>query len=325
MEIHIETNKYKNIPGPFVQPYGLELRGNFFVDLSNQAKWSIPEKVIIKVAITGALFSKAENPNHPCVPEEIRKEALESVEAGATSLHIHVRDKYGIPTGDLDIYRYVINSVKEKFGRNIVVDGCALFGGKIIEMLKPVMEGLFEVCPVNTTAVYIGNTLFAIPPKTMQAAAEIMQEVGCKPQIAVYTHGDIDNAKRYLIDTKILKKPYYWIIVPALPGCEPMPNQFAMAESLLTFIRRIYEIDENSIIMVCASARASSYLSTLALILGLHIRIGMEDTIYRFPHRNELIKSNKEVVESIVKITRELGREVATADEYRAMVGINTR
>lgn len=318
----IDLKKYKTIPGPIANPYGLELRGNPFVDLSMQEKWNIPEKVIIKVAITGALFSKIENPNHPTTPEEIREAGLKSCEAGATSIHIHVRDKYGIPTGDLDIYRFVIEPIREKYKDEVVIDGCALFGLTLDKMLEPVIEGLFEVCPVNTTAVYIGNTLFAIPPKTMQAATEIMQEVGCKPQVAVYTPGDIDNAKRYLIDTKILRKPYYWIIVPALPGCSPMPNQFAMLDSLLEFVRRIYEIDKDSIIMVCASARATCYLSTLALLLGLHIRVGMEDTIYRYPHKDDFIKNNKEIVESTIKIAKELGREVATADDYRRLVGI---
>lgn len=319
----IDLKKYKGIPGPVANPYGLELRGNPFVDLSIQEKWNIPDKVIVKVAITGALFSKAENPNHPTTPEEIIKEAMEVIEAGATSLHIHVRDKYGIPTGDLKAYRDVIDPIREKYGKSVIIDGCALFGLTLDKMLEPVIEGLFEVCPVNTTAVYIGNTLFAIPPKTMQGATEIMQEVGCKPQIAVYTQGDIDNARRYLIDTKILKKPYYWIIVPALPGCAPMPNQFAMLDTLLGFVRRIYEIDKDSIIIVCASARASIYLSNLAILLGLHVRIGMEDTIYRYPHKEDLIKNNKEVVKSTIDIIEQLGREVATADDYRSIVGIS--
>jgi len=317
-----DLKKLLKTPNIVGVPYGLQLRGSPFVDLSVQKKWEIPKKIIIKAAVTGALFSKTENPNHPCTPEEIKAAIAESIEAGASSVHIHLRDKSGLPTGDIKLYHEMINPLKEKYGEDLLIDGCALFGATFEEVMRPVTEGLFEVCPVNTTAVYIGDTLFSMPPQTMRAAVKIMQSLKCKPQIAVYTAGDITNAKRYLIDTGILEKPYYWIIVPNLPGCFPMPDPLAMAEGLSFLVRRIIEIDAASVIMVCASGRAANYLSTLAMLMGLHVRVGMEDTIYRHPHEDELLKSNREAVESAIRIAAELGREVATAHDYRKIVGI---
>lgn len=317
-----DLKKLLKSPNIIGMPFGLQLRGSPFVDLSGQKRWNIPDKVIIKAAVTGALFSKAENPNHPCTPDEIRAAIAESIEAGASSVHIHLRDKSGLPTGDMKLYHETIDPIKEKYGDGVLIDGCALFGATFEEVMRPVTEGLFEVCPVNTTAVYIGDTLFAVPPQTMQAAAKIMRELNCKPQIAVYTSGDIDNAKRYLIDTGILAKPYYWIVVPSLPGCFPMPDPLAMAEGLSFLVRRIREIDAGSVIMVCAAGRASNYLSTLAILMGLHVRVGMEDTIYHHPHRDELLKSNRESVESAIRVASELGRAAATARDYREIVGI---
>lgn len=313
---------FKGVPNIVGNPYGLQLRGSPFVDLSGQERWEIPDKVIVKAAVTGALFSKAENPNHPCTPDEVKAAIAESIDAGASSVHIHLRDKVGLPTGDMDLYRETIDPLKEKYGDDVLIDGCALFGMNFEEVMRPVTAGLFEVCPVNATAVYVGDTLFAVPPQTMQAGVKIMQELNCKPQIAVYTAGDINNAKRYLIDTGILAKPYYWIIVANLPGCFPMPDPLSMTEGLPFLVRRIREIEPESVIMVCASGRASNYLSTLAMLMGLHVRVGMEDTIYRYPHRDDLITNNREVVESTVRIAAELGREVATAHDYRKIVGI---
>ena len=73
----------KNTPNIVGTPYGLQLKGSLFVDLSGQKRWEIPDKVIVKAAVTGALFSKAENPNHPCTPDEIKAAIAESIEAGA--------------------------------------------------------------------------------------------------------------------------------------------------------------------------------------------------------------------------------------------------
>ena len=82
-------------------------------------------------------------------------------------------------------------------------------------------------------------------------------------------------------------------------------------------------IDENSEIVVCAAGRASSYLATFALLLGLDIRVGMEDTVWMWPHRNELVKNNVEVYKMFEQLVKLLGREIYTADEFRARVGMN--
>lgn len=313
----INLEKYRGIPN-----LKIELQGAPLIDIAYQKKWQIPEKIIIKAAVCGSLFTKMQNPNQPWSTDEIKKESLESVEAGAASVHIHVRNEWGIPTGDKKIFKKVIDPLRKKYKSNVVIDGCALFGRDFLHTLEPVIEGLFEICPVNTTATYIGDVSFVIPPKTMQAQVDICQQLGVKPQIAVYNMGDIDNAKRHLIDTKIIKKPYYWIIVPNLPGCSPMPDPFKMAHNLINFVKLIYEIDKESIIMVCSSGRASNYLSTMAILLGLHLRIGMEDTIFRYPHKDDLIKNNKEVVISTIKIAEELGRMPVSAKGYRELVGI---
>ncbi len=101
-----------------------------------------------------------------------------------------------------------------------------------------------------------------------------------------------------------------------------MPNPIAMAQSLIWQVSRIREIDSGSVIMVCMSGRPSSYLSTQAMLLGLHVRVGMEDSIFRWPHKEDLIDSNATVVADTIRICEALGRQVATADEHRKLVGL---
>jgi 3-keto-5-aminohexanoate cleavage enzyme len=103
-----------------------------------------------------------------------------------------------------------------------------------------------------------------------------------------------------------------------------MYDPIGMAETLIHMIRRVRDIDkcEESMIQVCQSGRASTYLSTLAILLGCHIRIGKEDTVFKVPHKDDKIVTCKEVVEEHVTIARILGREPMTAVEYREAVGL---
>lgn len=82
-------------------------------------------------------------------------------------------------------------------------------------------------------------------------------------------------------------------------------------------------IDENCLITTYSAGRASIYVATLALLMGLHVGVGMEDTIWRYPHKDDLLPSDSEVTRDICQIVRLLGRRVATADEYRKLMGLS--
>ena len=291
-----------------------------------QPKWEIPDKVAICSAIVGAMQSKATNPNHPITVEEIRKEALEVCEAGAANVHIHVRDENGINVMDLDKFHQVIDPIREKYPE-ILVCGCLVpfvLGdwGRAEEAMK---SGLVDQTPVNTVASYIGDSLFAKAPHSIIRKAELCEKYDVKPQIAVYSDGDIDNARRYLIAPGVVRKPYYWILLPGLVGTSPMYTPMSMVDVLMGYVRRIREIDEDSRIMVCAGGRASSYLTTLAMLLGLNIRVGKEDTIWQYPHKDDLIESSAEIYKRTVTIARALAREPATPDEYVEMMGLRRK
>ncbi len=74
--------------------------------------------------------------------------------------------------------------------------------------------------------------------------------------------------------------------------------------------------------MVCNAGRAAIYIATWAMLMGLHIRVGMEDTIWKYPHKDERMSSNGDSVRAAGQIANLLGREVATADDYRRFMGL---
>ena len=167
--------------------------------------------------------------------------------------------------------------------------------------------------------------MFCKPPHMMIKKAADLQEHNCKPLIAVYTDGDVENAHRFLIRSGVLKKPYVWCIVPGVPGCIPMNNVRSMIDGLRATVANIRDIDEDSVITVCCGGRASSYIATLAILMGLNIRVGMEDTPWKWPHKNDMITSNAEEFLRFKTLAQMLGRELMTADEYRKQIGIEIK
>lgn len=294
------------------------------VDLRGERPWDLSRPIAIRAAITGAFFSRNVNPSQPYLPAEIADEANAAIAAGACSVHIHVRNHEGIPIGKLDSYREVIGPVRDRWGDDVVVDGCTVF--KTIHKTKEVIDaGLFETSPVNTTACIIGSSILAIPPRFQVKQTQLLLDAGIKPQIAVYTNGDIDSAVRYLIEPGLLTPPYYWIVLPALPGCTPMPDPITASQNLTQTVAQIRAASPgDSVIEVCAAGRASSYVTAQAMLLGVEcVRVGKEDTIYRYPHRDDVIESNAQVVQDAVAMASALGRDVASATDLRTMLGLS--
>lgn len=311
--------KYKDVPPADRR----RLIGTRHIDFTELKKWNIPEEVIISVAASGVFINKDQNPNQPITPAEMVRAYEECIELGAVGVHVHARDPVtGAGVADAKIYHQIIDPLKEKYGDGIVVDGGTMAGKTFEEMMTPIVEGLFEIAIVNPSTGLLGNWLRHMHPKTMQAQAKFYQECGVKPQIDVHDASSIELAKRFLIDPGLIEKPTFWHVLPGLPGTFYIPNEVALVEAILWFVRRIREIDPEAVIMVSDTARSSIYMPTLAMLLGLHIRVGMEDTIWRYPHKDELISSNREVVEACIEIAKHLGRRPATAHEYRKIVGI---
>jgi 3-keto-5-aminohexanoate cleavage enzyme len=310
------------------KPYGLPevlnpFESAFAPGLDVLPKWDVPETVVVSSALTGAFFSRQANPNQPLTTDDLLVAARASLEAGATTVHVHVRDDRGYNVLDPDRFSAVIDPLRAEHP-GLVADGCLVcaLDGEWERMGDVLERRTLDVVPVNTTAVYCGDSLFAKPAHMMIEKARIVQEAGAKVQIAVYADGDVDNAARYLIRPGLLEKPYYWIVLPALPGCSPMHNPRQMIEGLTRIVHSIYDLDADSVIIVCAAGRASVYLTALALIMGLHVRVGMEDTVWIWPHRDDLITSNAEQVRAAVALAGLLGRRVATSEEYRELIGL---
>lgn len=318
MKANEVLEKYRDLKMAEVIRYNADV----YCDVTAIPKWDIPNKIILGVAITGSFIDKRQNPRQPYTSNEILEEAIACIEAGATYLHFHVRDEKGGNIGDVDEYRKIIRPIREKYGDKVFIDGCPLFGMNFEEANAPVTEGLFEIGIVNPVCTFVGENVRWLPPPVIKAQCEYFQSLGRKVMVSVHDTASIDNINRFLIKPGLLQKPYYFAILTDLPGMFFMPNPRAMVEGLTLLVNRLKELDLNCQILVCGSGRASIYLVTLAILMGLHVRVGTEDTVWRYPHRDEKLHSNLQAFQLAKTLCELLGREIATAGEYRKIIGL---
>jgi len=310
--------KYRDLKVVEVIRYNQEV----YCDVATIPKWNISGKITLGVAVTGSFIDKRQNPNQPITTQEILKEVITCIEAGASWIHFHVRDRKGRNIGNVEEYRKIVNPIKEKYGDKVFIDGCPLFGKNFQEACAPVTEGLFEVGIINPVCTFVGENVRYISPPAIRAQCEYFQALGKKVKVSVHDTASIDNINRFLIRPGLLQKPYYFGILCDLPGMFYMPNPRAMVEGLTLLVNRLKELDSDCKISVNASGRASMYLATLAILMGLDVRVGTEDTIWKYPHRDEKLKSSLEAFQIAKALCDLLGRKVASADEIRKGLGI---
>ncbi|MFQ6011598.1 MAG: 3-keto-5-aminohexanoate cleavage protein [Nitrososphaerales archaeon] len=301
----------------------------WFADPKIQSRWEIPEKVVIKVAISGRSATEEEKISgaFPSTIPEFTSAAAEVIEGGAAGIHFdlsNLKDYTGneldVGRKTVDVYREILAPLKSKFANNFVVDVNILRGRNFEENVSPITQKVAEMGPVAA-----GYNI-----EWVTAAIKTMQDNGSKPEIVIHGSGEVGLAKKRLIDTGLLEKPYYFIVLIGTPvdaGLSPfsysyLPDPFDMCKSLLFITEQIRRIDEESVIIVCAAGRAAHYLTTQAMMLGLHVRVGVEDTVWRYPGKDEVLGGNLEMLKTAMTTAEILGRKPADANDYRKIVGL---
>lgn len=268
------------------------------------------EKLIITAALTGAEVTKEIQPNLPLTPEEIGIESKNCFDAGASIVHIHARDDEGKPTQSYEVYKAIKEEVEKR--SNIIFQPST--GGAVWhtpdERLQPV-DLKPEMATLSTGTTNFGEDVFMNTAEYIEKFATKMKELNVKPEIEVFERGMIDNALR-VVKKGLIEGPLHFDFVLGVPGACPGTPEDLM--HMLKFIPK------DATWTVAGIGRHELPLATMAIILGGHVRVGFEDNVYY--SKGELAKSNAQLVERIVRIAKELGREIATPDEAREILNL---
>jgi 3-keto-5-aminohexanoate cleavage enzyme len=283
--------------------------------------------VIITAAVTGG-HQKSENPNVPVTAEEQAAAAAAGFAAGARIIHIHGREADD-PTQDTnDPARYrEINEMMRARAPEILIDN-----SQTVAELSTGTDGLIgSVYYYKSAPIEAGPDVMALNPGPMtfrgkpgtpssvytttfddtERTANILRERGIKPQVFLYHPGHLDLLE-YLITHDALDKPYFVQLVFGQQSGIPLS-----LDSLLFMIRNL---PPDCIFQACGGGVQQIQVNVLCLMLGGHIRTGMEDSLlYQL---DEPVQSNAQLVERVVRFAHDLGRRVATVEETREMLGI---
>ncbi len=274
-------------------------------------------KLIITIAPTGNVPTKETNPNTPVTPDEIVEDIVRCRELGASIAHIHVRDKEGRPTCDRHLYKEVLDKLEAR-GCDIItqLSTGARGGGKDADPIQwrgQMLDLNAEMASLSTGSSNFATMVNANSFELIEALANKMYDNNIKPEIEAFDLGMIDNA-RYLLKKGVLKAPLHFdLVMNVLGSARGTPkNLLHMVES----------IPPGSTFTVCGIGPAQVPMITMSMLLGGHVRTGLEDTLL---YEKGVLASNVMLVERVVRIAGELGREVANPDEAREILGLQKK
>lgn len=287
------------------------------------------EKTIITAAVTGSLTTRDHNINIPYTPEEIAGAAIDSCKAGAAIVHLHVRDPAtGRPVQKIELFREVIRAIREEC--DVIINTSTGGGpGMTLEERIGIIPALSgdpklkpEMASLNCGSVNFGmlhgkkrewvlNTVQMNPWDGMLHFADTMKQYGVKPELEIYEAGMINNAL-VLLSLDALKMPLQFQFVLGVLGALQ-----ATVENLI-FLKN--SIPQGATWSVCAAGMDIFAIGPVAIASGGNVRVGFEDCVHIA--KGVLAESNAQMVAKMARLSKEMGRDIATPGEARQILGL---
>jgi uncharacterized protein (DUF849 family) len=286
-------------------------------------------KVMIACAVTGSADTPGKNPAVPVTPAQIAQSAIDAAKAGAAIVHIHVRDPQTTkPSMDVAHYREVVRRIRDS-GTDVVINLTTGPGARFApgaedplkvgpgtnlktaaERVQHVVELKPEICSLDMGSMNMGQYVFVNTPSILENMAVAIRDAGIVPELEVFETGHLLLAKR-MIETGHIKGPGMFQICLGISWGQPATSE------AMTYMRNL--LPKDSPWFAFGISLHQFPMAAQAVLLGGHIRVGLEDNIYL--GRGQLAPSNAALVEKAAKIVEILGDHVATPAEARQMLG----
>jgi len=303
----------------------------------------MPNKVIITCAVTGAIHTPSMSPHLPVTPEEIADAAIGAAEAGAAIVHLHARNpKDGKPTQDPKMFLKFLPTIAAQSNVviNLTTGGAPTMG--VEERLQPALQLKPEVASLNMGSMnfglyemlnrfkdfkydwekpYLETSDDRIFKNTFKDIAHILESCGnnnTRFEIECYDIGHLYTAAHFL-DRGLIKPP---LVIQSVFGIRggigPHPEDVMHMKRTAD---RLF--GDQYLWSVLGGGRSQMYVAVQSAVMGGNVRVGLEDSLWG--GKGKLAKSNAEQVSKIRRILEELGLEIATPDEARAMLKLKGR
>jgi uncharacterized protein (DUF849 family) len=265
--------------------------------------------VVLTVAPTGPIASKADNSTLPTQPHEIAAAVHDAYRSGAAVAHLHFRDPDDRPTADIEIARLTMDLIKDRCP--ILIQ---LSTGVGLEVPFAERAALVELRPrmatLNPCSMSFGAGEFRNPPKDVARLAERMRELCVKPELEIYDTGHLDACLRMRDAGLLDDEPMQFSIVLGVRG-----GMAATPDNLLTLVRRL---PPGCVWQVIAIGPANLPLTAMGMALGGNARAGLEDTLYL--RKGEMSRGNQPLVDRAVGVAQALDRQIASVQEAETIL-----
>jgi uncharacterized protein (DUF849 family) len=269
--------------------------------------------LIINAALTGMVPTKSDTPHVPLTPEEIVRDAKRCRDAGATILHLHARDPGGEPTYRIEVYREILQGVREECPEVLISASCSGRTHKEFWQRSQVLELDPDLGSLTMGSMNFPQQPSINSPEIIRKLATAMMQRGIVPEMELFDLGMVDYA-HFLISKGVLRPPFYANILLGSLG-----TLSATPDNLCTIVRAL---PAGTTWAAAGIGRYQFFVNSLAITMGGHVRVGLEDAIY-FDWETRALATNAGLIERVVRLAHAAGRQVASAEQAREIVGMS--
>jgi uncharacterized protein (DUF849 family) len=281
------------------------------------------DKVVVTAALTGGLANRDQCPGIPYTPEEIGEEARRAREAGAAVVHIHARERDGAPSVRVGMYREIMEAIRER--TDILINfSTGAVGIPMEDRVAHIRDLRPEIGAVSMGSMnyaiyspskktFYWDLVFANPFKDVSYLLRVINEAGVRPELECFDCGHIGNIEP-LIDMGLLRPPLQFSLIMGVLGGIPATTR--------NLVHQVGSLPPGSIWEVIGVSLEQWRLVAAAVSLGGNVRVGFEDNFYL--EEGQMARSNGYLVEKAARLCCDLGREVSTPVEARALLRLGS-
>ncbi|MEB3187970.1 MAG: 3-keto-5-aminohexanoate cleavage protein [bacterium] len=274
------------------------------------------DPVILTCCPVGAEVMRDQHPGVPYTPAEIAQASIEAVRAGASIVHLHVREDDGMPSQDPARFQETVTRIRSEVDCIIQISSGGAVTATEDERLAPLfaLDPAPEMASLTMGTVNFGDEVFWNPPSLIRRFAIEFAARGIMPELEIFEPGQIQAALR-LVKQGVLRGHLHFDFVLGVPGASP-----GTAQALLHMVA---QLPAGATWTVAGIGAAELSLGMVAIALGGHVRCGFEDNVYY--RKGEQALSNAQLVERMARLADESNRGVATPDQARALLHLPPR
>jgi len=268
------------------------------------------DKLIVTLAPTGNVPTKKLNPHSVTTTAEIVNDLKACEALGASVAHLHVRDKLENPTSDRQLFKELLDAINKEDIKMITQLSTGARGGEnTIDYRSQMLDLNCEMASLSTGSSNFPTSINGNSPELIEALATKMLHNHIKPEIEVFDSAMIRNAE-YLVKKGVLKSDLHFNLVMNVPG------SIAGTPRNLMFL--IESLPKGATFSVSGIGKSQINMLTMAILMGGHVRTGLEDVLYQ----GNSLATNVSLVKQVVAIAHALKRDIATPDEARGILSL---